>query len=217
MRTPAPSERARVRRLPARADYDRDTIASILREGFVAHVGIHTQDGPFVLPMVYGFDGEWIYLHGSPASRLLRHLAGGAALCLTVTLLDGLVLARSAFHHSMNYRSVTVLGNPVEVTGREEKLRALHVVVEHVVPGRAAGSRPPSERELAATLVVKLPVSEAAAKVRTGPPLDDAEDVGLAHWAGELPIALAYAAPVPAPGLRAGLAPPACVGGYGRP
>jgi nitroimidazol reductase NimA-like FMN-containing flavoprotein (pyridoxamine 5'-phosphate oxidase superfamily) len=192
-------------------------VHAILDEGLVAHVGI-VQDGqPFVVPMVYARDGERLLLHGSPASRLLRTLAGGAPVSVNVTLLDALVLARSTFHHSMNYRSVTVLGNAVEVAERAEKLAALERIVEHVVPGRSADARGPSEKELAGTLVVALALDECSAKIRTGPPRDDAEDLELDVWAGNLPLVQRFGPPEPAPDLRPGPTAPGYVTGYARP
>ena len=211
------TERTRVRRLPDRGHYERDVVHAILDEGLVAHVGI-VQDGqPFVVPMVYARDGERLLLHGSPASRLLRTLADGAPVSVNVTLLDALVLARSTFHHSMNYRSVTVLGRAAEIAERADKLAALERIVEHVVPGRSADARGPSEKELRGTLVVALPLDECSAKIRTGPPKDDAEDMDLAVWAGNLPLATRFGPPEPAPDLRSARTPPAYVTGYARP
>ncbi|MGE5125063.1 MAG: pyridoxamine 5'-phosphate oxidase family protein [Betaproteobacteria bacterium] len=202
-----PSPRTTVRRLPDRARYDRETIESILDEGFVCHVGFVDGGQPFVIPTAYARIGDRVAVHGSAASRMIRALAGGAPACLTVTLLDGIVLARSGFHHSLNYRSVVVVGTAQEIADAAEKRSALDAIVEHVVPGRTAEVRPPSENELRATRVVALRLDEASAKLRTGPPKDDAEDLALACWAGELPLRLVALEPVPDPQLRPGLAP----------
>ncbi len=212
-----PTRRSTVRRLPERGRYDRDTIDAILDEGLVCHVGLVDEGQPFVIPAVYARLGDRVVVHGSAASRLINVLASGAPACLTVTLLDGLVLARSGFHHSMNYRSVVVLGKAQEITDPEEKRRALDAIVEHVVPGRTAEVRPPSQKELRATRVVALGLDEASAKLRTGPPKDDAEDLALACWAGELPLRLVALDLVPDPQLRPGLLPEASVRGWRRP
>jgi nitroimidazol reductase NimA-like FMN-containing flavoprotein (pyridoxamine 5'-phosphate oxidase superfamily) len=197
MRQPPPSPRAQVRRLPDRASYDRETIHAILDEGLVCHVGLASEGQPFVIPMNYGRDGERLFLHGSAASRLMRGLEAGAPACVTVTLLDGLVLARSAFHHSANFRSVVVLGRATPVAEPEAKVAALHVIFEHLLPGRWDHVRAPNARELAATTVLEMALHEASAKVRTGPPRDDAEDLALPVWAGVLPLALTSGDPVP--------------------
>jgi uncharacterized protein len=193
MSTLAVTPRTRLHRVPARGSYDRATIDAILDEGLVAHVGLVDGDGgqPFVMPMAYARLGAEVILHGARASRALSAAAGGAPLCVTVTLIDGLVLARSAFHHSMNYRSVVILGRARELTGREEKCAAMNALVNHVLPGRAAESRPANEKELGATRVVALPIDEASAKVRSGGPLDDEEDLVVPCWAGHLPLRLA--------------------------
>jgi nitroimidazol reductase NimA-like FMN-containing flavoprotein (pyridoxamine 5'-phosphate oxidase superfamily) len=192
-----PTLRTEVRRRPERSEYRREVIEAILDEGLVAHVGFAVDGQPYVMPMTYARSGDRLYLHGSPASRLLRGLRRGLPVCVTVTLLDGLVLARSAFHHSMNYRSVVILGQAVEVRSREEKRTALAAVVEHVVPGRTAATRPPSDREVDGTLVLALPLDEASAKIRSGPPVDEEADYSLAVWAGEIPVRLQAAEPVP--------------------
>jgi nitroimidazol reductase NimA-like FMN-containing flavoprotein (pyridoxamine 5'-phosphate oxidase superfamily) len=188
VRKPPPSARTQVRRLPDRGAYDRETIHAILDEGLVCHVGFVSEGQPFVIPMNYGRDGDRLFLHGSAASRLLRGLEAGWAVCLTVTLLDGLVLARSAFHHSMNFRSVVLFGRATPVSGPAEKVAALRVISEHVIPGRWDEVRPPSDRELAMTMVLEVPIDEASAKIRTGPPKDDPEDLSLPVWAGVLPL-----------------------------
>ncbi|OJH34858.1 pyridoxamine 5'-phosphate oxidase family protein [Cystobacter ferrugineus] len=208
MNTPPPSERGTVRRLPQRASYDEAVIHAILDEGLVAHVGIAVEGQPYVIPMVYGRIGRHLYLHGASVSRLARQLAQGIPACLTVTLLDGLVLARSAFHHSANYRSVVVLGTAVPVTDAEEKTRALEAITNHALRGRWAEVRPPNAQEMKATSVLRLPLEEASAKVRTGPPHDDEEDLSLECWAGVLPLRLVTLAPEQAPDLREGIQPP---------
>jgi hypothetical protein len=202
----APTARTRVRRIPARGAYDRATIFGILDEGLVAHVAFVAEDRPYAIPMSYGCVGDDLFLHGSAASRLLRTLASGAPVCVTVTLLDGLVVARSAFHHSMNYRSAVVLGRGEEVRDEGERLAALRAIVERHFPGRWDEARRPNEPELRATLVVRVRIEEASAKVRTGPPKDDPEDLDLAAWAGVVPIRQVEDPPIPDPTLRAGIA-----------
>jgi nitroimidazol reductase NimA-like FMN-containing flavoprotein (pyridoxamine 5'-phosphate oxidase superfamily) len=206
-----PSERTRVKRLPARAAYERATIDAILDEGLVCHVGFTLDGQPFVIPTAYARVGDALFVHGSAASRMLRGLASGLPACVTVTLIDGLVLARSAFHQSMNYRSVVILGVATLIAEPEEKLRALEAIVDHLIPGRWAEVRPPNEQELKATSVLRLPLTEASAKLRTGGPLDDAEDMALPCWAGVLPLRLAASAPIAEPGLAPGLALPHAV------
>ncbi len=196
MSQPPPSPRVQVRRLSDRAAYERQTIHAILDEGLICHVGFASEGQPYVIPMLYGRDGERLFLHGSTASRLLRGLEVGAPACLTVTLLDGLVLARSAFHHSANYRSVVLLGRATAITDPTIKAAALRVISEHFLPGRWDEVRPPSAGELSATTVLEVPIQEASAKIRTGPPKDDPEDLALPVWAGVLPLALAASAPV---------------------
>ncbi len=208
--------RTTLRRRPGRGSYDRDLVHAILDEGLVCHVGFVDAGQPYVLPTTYARVGDRIVLHGSTANRMLRTLAAGAPACLTVTLLDGLVLARSAFHHSMNYRSVVVLGTATVVQGIEERRRARAAIVEHVARGRSGACRPPSDAEGEGTLVLELPVNEASAKVRAGPPIDDAEDLALGFWAGVLPLRLAPGAPVPDPGLAAGIPVPEHVRGWRR-
>ncbi len=186
-----------VRRHPERAAYDRDTIDAILDEGLVGHLGFVADERPYVIPMLYARDGDTLYLHGAPASRLLGTLADGVRFCFTVTLVDGLVLARSAFHHSLNYRSVVVHGEARAITDRDEKLAALAALVEQVVPGRGEEARPPSTAELKVTEVIALELHDASAKVRTGPPVDSRPDLALPVWAGELPLVLRAGEPVP--------------------
>ena len=211
------TERTAVRRLPKRASYDRGVLNAILDEGLVCHVGFAVGGQPFVIPTTYGRAGDLLYLHGSAASRMLREMSGGIPVCVTVTHLDGLVLARSAFHHSMNYRSAMVMGVAEEVTSEEERWDALRAIVDHVVPGRWAETREPNEKEMRATLVLRLAIDEASAKIRTGPPVDDEEDYTLPHWAGVLPMRTTFLAAIPDERLAAGVAAPATVTGYRRP
>ena len=212
-----PTPRTTLRRLPARGHFDRATVNAILDEALVCHVGFVSDGQPFVIPTIHARAGDQVFVHGSAASRMLKTLQGGVPVCLTATLLDGLVLARSAFHHSMNYRSVVVLGDAQPVTDDGEKWDALHAIVEHVAPGRWSEVREPSAKELAATLVLRLPIEEASAKVRSGPPLDDEEDYALECWAGVLPLRLTPGTPVPDPRMPAGRALPPSVTGYARP
>jgi uncharacterized protein len=191
------SARTTVRRRAGRARYDSDTIDAILDEGLVAHVAFTSGGQPYAIPMLYARGSEAVYLHGSPLSRLVGRMADGIALCLTVTLIDGLVLARSAFHHSINYRSVVALGTGYPVTDPDEKRDALRTVVDRVVPGRSHEVRGPSDAELEATEVVAMEIVEASAKVRSGPPVDAAEDYKRPVWAGELPLRLAPQQPKP--------------------
>ena len=190
------SERTRIHRLPQRGSYDRDTIGAILDEALICHVGFAVEGRPVVIPTIHTRIDNQLYFHGSPAAGMLRTLREGVDACVTVTILDGLVLARSAFHHSMNYRSVVVFGQAEEVVDREEKLRVLTALVEHVCRGRSADARGPSEKELKQTLVLRLPIHEASAKIRTGPPLDEEEDYALPIWAGVLPLKLTPQPPV---------------------
>ena len=212
-----PTERTQVKRLPKRGVYDRAAIHKILDEAFLCHVGFVVDGQPFVIPTGYARVGDTLYIHGSAASRMLRTLSGGVAVSVTVTLVDGLVLARSAFHHSMNYRSVVVFGTATPVEDNAGKLQALHAFTEHVTPGRWAEVRGPSEQELKATLVLALPLSEASAKVRVGPPIDDEEDYALPVWAGRAAAATDPAsAPIADPRMPAGIAVPDYVTNYKR-
>lgn len=192
----APSQRTRVRRAPSRADYDRAAIDAILDEGLVAHLGFAVDGQPYVIPTLHARVGDTVYIHGSTASRAIRTLTAGAPACLTVTLTDGVVLARSAFHHSMNYRSVVVLGEARPVSAGEEMMVALRAFTEHIVPGRWDEVRAPNRKEVKATRVLAMTLDEASAKVRTGPPVDDDDDYALPVWAGEIPMRLQAAAPV---------------------
>jgi uncharacterized protein len=209
------TERTRVRRLPERAAYDKATVHAILDEGFLCHVGFVAGGQPYVIPTGYARIGETIYLHGSTGSRL--GLRPGMDVCVTVTLLDGLVLARSAFHHSMNFRSVMALGRTRGVRDLEEKEAALRALVEHIVPGRSDEVRGGDRRELSATAVLALPLDEVSAKVRTGPPQDDDPDYDLPIWAGVLPLALTPGDPVPDPVLDPSIPTPAHVASWARP
>jgi nitroimidazol reductase NimA-like FMN-containing flavoprotein (pyridoxamine 5'-phosphate oxidase superfamily) len=192
-----PTERTRVRRLSERGFYDPTTLHAILDEGLVCHVGFVADGQPYVIPTLYVRDGDTVYFHGSTGSRTMRVLAAGTAVCLTVTLVDGLVLARSVFHHSANYRSVVVLGRAEPVLDDAEKDRVLRLLVEHVVPGRTAEARGPDARELAATAVLGVQLDEASAKIRNGPAADDEEDYELPVWAGVLPLGIAVGEPRP--------------------
>lgn len=208
--------RATVRRLPERGRYDRDVIDAILDEGLICHLGFVVDGAPFVIPTLHGRDGDTVYVHGSAASHALKTLSQGAPACLTVTLVDGLVLARSAFHHSINYRSVMLFGTARLVTDSEEKMRALEAVTQHVIPGRWADVRTPNEKELKATSVLALPIDEASAKVRTGGPKDDEPDYALSVWAGVLPLGMSVGEALPDAVLPAGIAVPEYVRRYSR-
>jgi nitroimidazol reductase NimA-like FMN-containing flavoprotein (pyridoxamine 5'-phosphate oxidase superfamily) len=200
--------RTTLRRLPARGSYERGTVHAILDEALIAHLGFAMDDGqPFVIPTIHARIGDVVYVHGSAASRMLRRLSAGVPVCLTVTLLDGLVMARSAFHHSMNYRSVVALGLATLVTEDAEKAQALEAIVEHVARGRSKEVREPSALELKATSVLRLPLDECSAKVRTGGPSDDDEDYALPVWAGVIPLRLTPFAPEPDEKLAEGIAP----------
>lgn len=194
----AATERTRVRRLRERGAHDRTTVEAIVDEAYVAHVGFVVDGEPRVLPMTYGRDGDVLYLHGAVGNAMLRASAG-AEVCVTITLLDGLVLARSAFHHSMNYRSVVLVGTAEKVDDPDEKRRAFDVIVDHVLPGRSETARPTDDEELRATLVLRLPIAEGSAKVRAGGVNDDDEDLDLDVWAGVVPLALTAATPIQDP------------------
>ncbi|TML98416.1 MAG: pyridoxamine 5'-phosphate oxidase family protein [Actinobacteria bacterium] len=209
-----PSARTTVKRHPERGAYARDVIDAVLDEALVCHVGFALDEQPFVIPTIHARDGDVLYIHGSPGSRMLRNLRDGIDACVTVTLLDGLVLARSVYNHSMNYRSVVVVGRAREVTAPDEKLRAMRCVVEHVVPGRWDEARQPSETEIKATTILAVSLAEASAKIRTGPPVDDEGDLDLPVWAGVIPLALRSADPLPDCGVTA--APPRYATNYER-
>jgi len=215
-RSDGPTPRTTVRRLPERGRYDAQTIHSVLDAAFICHVGFVDEGQPFVIPTAFARVGERLYVHGSAASRMLKTLGSGAPACVTVTLVDGLVLARSAFHHSINYRSVVVVGPATEVVDPAEKARALDAIVEHIVPGRGSEVRAPTENELKATRAFWFPLDEASAKLRTGPPKDDEEDYALRVWAGELPLRLTPQAPVADPRMPDGIPLPEHVSGWPR-
>src|ERR1041384_2591174 len=208
--------RTTLKRLPKRGSHERAVIDRILDEGFICHVGFMVDGQPFVIPTGYARVEDNLIVHGSQASRMLRALGQGIDVCVTVTLIDGLVLARSAFHHSMNYRSVMVFGRARVVDDREEKLQALFALSEHMVPGRWHDVRQPSEEELSQTTVLSLPIEEGSAKIRTGPPLDDEEDYGLDVWAGVIPLNLVADSPVPDSRLASNIDLPSYASGYRR-
>ena len=211
-----PTARTRVVREPHRGVYDRAEAYKILDEGFICHVGFVIDGQPFVIPTGYGRNGDNLYIHGSAASRMLRNLDEGVPVCVTVTILDGLVLARSIFNHSMNYRSVVVLGTAAAVKDAEEKLKALHALSEHILPGRWVESRRPNEQELKATLVLRLPITEFSAKVRQGPPIDDEEDYAFPTWAGVIPLNMVAGEPISDPRLDSRAPIPAYARAYSR-
>ena len=191
-----PSARTRVVREPHRGVYDREAVYRILDEGFLCHIGFAVDGQPFVIPTSYGRHGDSLYIHGSAASRMLRQMKNGITFCITVTLLDGLVLARSVFNHSMNYRSVVILGKATLVDDAEEKLSALRTLSEHILPGRWDDARQPDEKELKATSVLRVPIEEFSAKVRTGPAIDDEEDYSFPTWAGVVPLETVAGPPI---------------------
>ena len=195
------TDRTKLKRLPKRGHFDRETVYGILDEGFICHVGFVHDGQPVVIPTGYARADDTLYIHGSQASRMLRTLSGGVDACVTVTIIDGLVLARSAFHHSMNYRSVVIFGRATLIDDREEKLDALVALSEHIVRGRWAEVREPTEQEMRATTVLSLPLIEASAKIRRGPPLDDEEDYALPVWAGVVPLRLEAGEPIKDPRL----------------
>ena len=194
--TPIPTPRTRVIREPHRGVYDRDTVNAILDEAFLCHVGFVVDGQPYVIPTSFGRDGDVLYIHGSAASRMLRNLDKGIPVCITVMLLDGLVLARSVFNHSMNYRSVVILGTATLVGDPAEKIAALRTLSEHILPHRWDDARQPSEKELKQTSVLRIPIEEFSAKVRVGPPIDDEEDYSFPTWAGVIPLEMTSGAPI---------------------
>ena len=202
------TERSELHRLPNRGSHQPETIHAVLDAGFLAHIGFQSNGQPFVVPTLYGREEERLYLHGSAASRMLNELDAGLPACVTVTLVDGLVLARSAFHHSMNYRSVLAFGTARKIVEPERKSHALRVISEHLMAGRWDDVRPPSEKELKATAVLEFSIEEASAKIRTGPPLDDEDDYDLPVWAGVLPVGLEARTPVPDARLHSQVAVP---------
>ena len=209
--------RTTLRRKPDRGFHDWETIAAILDEALICHIAFETDGQPYAIPTTYGRDSRTLYIHGSPASRMLRSLAEGIPMCVTVMLLDGIVLARSVFHHSMNYRSVVVLGTARRVDAQAEKLHALEVITDHLVPGRWGDARIPNERELKATLVLRMEIDEASAKLRPGGVADEPEDMDLPVWAGRLPLSLAVGEPETDPDVSPEHVVPPYVRDYKRP
>jgi len=214
--TTPPTERTRVVRESHRGAYDRETIYNILDEAFVCHVGFAVDGRPYVIPMLFARVGDAIYFHGSAASRMLRNLSGGIAVCVTVTLTDGFVLARSVFNHSMNYRSVVALGKAAIVDVPEEQVEALHAFTDKILPGRWNDARQPNEKELKATSILRLPLTEVSAKIRVGPPEDDAADYALPVWAGVIPLSLTPGAPIRDEKCDASIPTPAYASRYKR-
>ena len=212
-----PSKRSEVRRLPERGSYDRDLIHAIIDEALICHVGFVDEGAPVVIPTIHARIGDTLYLHGSPASRMLRSMRSGEEISVNVTLVDGLVVARAAFHNSMNYRSVVVFGSPRVVTDDDEKWDALEAITNHVIPGRWGESRTMTEKEMKGTLVVAMPLAEASAKTRSGGPGDEDDDYDLPIWAGVIPLAVTPSEPVVDPLLRVDVPVPPYVSGYERP
>jgi nitroimidazol reductase NimA-like FMN-containing flavoprotein (pyridoxamine 5'-phosphate oxidase superfamily) len=211
-----PTERTKVRRLPDRGKYDAESVYGILDEAFICHVGFVVEGQPYVIPTGFARVNDTLYIHGSAASRMLRTLADGVQVCVTVTLIDGIVMARSGFHSSMNYRSVIILGRATQVEGRDEKLAALVAFSEQVMPGRWKDLRETTDAELKGTLVLTLPLKEVSAKVRSGPPKDDEADYALPLWAGVVPLKLSAATPIDDPRLPKGIEPPGYARNYKR-
>jgi uncharacterized protein len=209
-----PTDRTRHRRLPDRGSFEVDLINAIVDEALTCHVGFVIDGRPFVIPTIHARVGDQLYVHGALANQMLKTLDRGVDACVTITLVDGLVLARSAFHHSMNYRSVLVFGVAAKVADGEEKRAALAALVEHVVAGRGSDARPPTDAEMRKTLVLRLPITEASAKVRTGGPIDDEEDMGMPIWAGVVPCRLVFDDPIAEPGITAPV--PGYVSAYAR-
>jgi nitroimidazol reductase NimA-like FMN-containing flavoprotein (pyridoxamine 5'-phosphate oxidase superfamily) len=216
MATIEPTPRTTIRRKPGRGNYDRQAIYAILDEGFVCNVAVVMDGRPLVIPTGYARDGEWLYLHGARNNAMLRAVLQGEA-CISVTLLDGLVLARSVLHHSMNYRSVVLFGKGEEITTPEEKFPAMRCIVDHIIPGRWDDARTPNEAEVDATLVIRFPIDECSAKIRTGPPIDDEADMSLPVWAGVLPTRPAWLQAEPDPLMPADIPVPEYVAKYSRP
>ena len=210
------TQRTTLKRLPKRGIYDRELVYRILDEGFICHVSFAVEGQPFVIPTGYARIADQLYIHGSQVSRMLRTLSQGIDVCIAVTLVDGLVLARSAFHHSLNYRSVVIFGRAAVVEEKEAKLAALFAFSEHVIPGRWNDVRQPTEQELKATTVLSLPLVEVSAKVRTGPPIDDEDDYALDVWAGVVPLQLVAGAPMPDPRLPSDVELPPYARNYAR-
>lgn len=211
-----PTERTRIKRLPKRANFERASIYKILDEGFVCHVGFAVDDQPFVLPTAYARVDDKLLIHGSAASRMMRALASEIDVCVSVTLVDGLVLARSAFHHSMNYRSVVVFGKAQVIRDEAKKTDALRAFTEHIVPGRWSEIRPPNKKELKGTLVLSLALAEASAKTRTGAPVDDEEDYAINVWAGVIPLEFSAKKPIADAKLKSDIKIPPYISNYKR-
>lgn len=211
-----PTARTRVVREPHRGVYDRETAYRILDEGFLCHVGFAVDGQPFVIPTSYGRVEDNLYIHGSAASRMLRQMKEGVAVCVTVTLVDGLVLARSVFNHSMNYRSVVILGKAMLVDDPKEKIEALRALSEHILPGRWDDARQPNDRELKQTSVLRVRIEEFSSKVRVGPPIDDEEDYAFPTWAGVVPLEMVAGKPINDERLDAGREVPAYISTYSR-
>jgi uncharacterized protein len=211
-----PTTRTKLKRMVERGEYDRGIVYQILDEAFICHVGFIVDGQPFVIPTGYGRIGDRLYIHGSAASRMLRSISGGIPICVTVTLVDGLVLARSAFHHSINYRSVIIFGEATVVSDPWEKIAALKTFTDHIIPGRWSEVRKPNELELKATIVLYLALEEVSAKIRCGPPKDDLQDQDIPVWAGELPFRFEAMAPVNDPTLLPGITPPPYAVNYSR-
>ena len=210
------TERTKIKRLPKRGTFDRETIYKILDEALICHIGFAVENQPFVIPTAYGRKDDLLYIHGSAASRMMRNLARGIDVCVTVTLVDGLVLARSAFHHSINYRSVVIFGNAGIVTEEAEKAEALRIFTEHLIPQRWDEIRLPDSKELKATTVLRLPIAEASAKIRTGNPVDDEADYDLNVWAGVIPLTLTAGKPLADERLKKGISAPGYALNYKR-
>lgn len=217
MNSITPTPRTKFARKPDRGTYDRPTVNAILDEALICHVGFAVDGQPFVLPTTHARVGDRLYIHGSVGSRMLKALRAGAPLCVTVTLIDGLVLARSGFHHSMNYRSAVILGTAREITDEAEKRRAFDALVDHVVRGRSRDVREVTPQELKGTSLLCIPIEEASAKIRTGPPIDAEDDYGLPCWAGVLPVQLQPLPPIACPRLPGGVPIPPAVANYRRP
>jgi uncharacterized protein len=211
-----PTSRTRITREPQLAVYDRETAYRILDEAFLCHVGFTLDNQPYVIPTSYGRKDNNLYIHGSAASRMLRNMKQSVPVCITVTLLDGLVLARSLFNHSMNYRSVVILGMAEAVEEREEKLAALKIISDHVIPGRWEDARYPNDRELKATLVMRTAIEEFSAKIRTGPPIDDEDDYSYPTWAGVIPLETLARPAIPDPRLDPARSVPSYASSYTR-
>ena len=207
-----PTDRTRIRRKPERGFYDRETLYSILDAGIVCHLGFSVEDRPFVIPTTYARRGDSVLFHGAPAARLFRQMETGREICLSVTLIDGLVLARSVFHHSLNYRSVVLFGTASEISGLEEKREALRAITDHLAPTRWDEARKPTDGEVRATSVFSLPILEGSAKIREGPPVDLEEDMGYPVWAGCIPFRTVLGPPEPDQALTPGAVLPALLG-----